>query len=76
MLLVLLLSCDNKEPPPITDPVETTPAVEADVLVTSEVSFGVLEVGESISQAVLIQNAGEGALEIGSVSLSGGAVDA
>jgi hypothetical protein len=70
MLLALLLSCGPKEDTGSSDDPDTTPEAAGDILVATTVSFGELAVGDSSVQAILIQNAGEGALNILSADLS------
>ena len=70
MLLSLLFSCgaENETGQPSE---ETQAAATGDILVAAEVDFGDRAVGESAVQALLIQNAGEGALTLSSVSIEG-----
>ncbi len=67
MLLALLLSCGSEDD---ISPLDTAPVLSGDILVAGEVSFGELTVGDSLVQALLVQNAGEGELEILSAELS------
>ena len=72
MLLTLLLACGAENETGQTDPsTEPQPEETGDILVAAEIDFGSLAVGESAVQALLIQNAGEGELNLSSVSIEG-----
>ena len=72
MLLPLMLSCGaESETGQAAQNNETQVADAGDILVAAELDFGARAVGESAVQALLIQNAGVGVLNLSSVSIEG-----